>query len=109
MDTVQTTNPVQRFMAWADSSAKTHAWCCKEHKAVVVAMYKAAKDGKAVSTKQLDFARDIVSGRAKHSEQVASEVLATITCAHRGCEDKVTGTRIQIGGEFKNRCEQHRS
>lgn len=33
----------------------------------------------------------------------------TITCAQFGCETKVTGTRMQLGAEWKNRCPEHRN
>lgn len=32
----------------------------------------------------------------------------TITCAQFGCQEKVAGTRMQLGAEWGNRCPAHR-
>ncbi len=87
-------------------------FCCDKHKAIFLDLRTKAVaflEGKGDFTdKQVTFARDIVMGRMEHFES-SKDKAVTITCIEQDCEEQVTGTRLEMGSVFKNRCEAHRN
>lgn len=99
-------NPTQRFSVWVREQMPNHAFCCEYHKDVMQSIVD-AMNTRGISDAQLKYARDIVTGRARHNSGDPTKIF-TIKCYRFKCQNEITGTRYELAA-MNNACEEHRS
>lgn len=84
VQTQPNSNPMQKFLSWVTATDFVALEvCCDRHKQILMRIVQQfMKNG--ITAKQLDFARDIVTGRASHNfkVKVRSDDIVSFKCRH---------------------------